>query len=447
MQTHPRWLAFHPPDGSVGLEPVGGASMSGPGSKRQVVAWALYDWGNSAFATAVVAGFFPIMFKEYWSAGVEVTASTFRLGMANSISSLVLVLAAPFLGAIADQGGYKKRLLVSFAFIGCMVTISLAFTAAGHWSLAVVLFLIANLGFAGANIFYDALILDVSDRRSLDRVSGLGFALGYLGGGVFFGFCVAMTSLGPNYGVARQTVVLASFVLTGIWWLAFTVPLAVTVKEQRYGHATDFAESIRSAVVQLRVTVGKIGQHRNIVLFLLAYWLYIDGVDTIIRMAVDYGMSLGMDSQSLIKALLLTQFIGFPSALAFGWLGSRIGPKKGILIGLSVYIIIIAWSYRLESEHEFFAIATLIGLVQGGVQSLSRSLYARLIPRHEAGEFFGFYNLLGKFAAVIGPALMGWVGVVSGSPRLSVAVIAVLFIAGASLLIFVETPARREGHF
>lgn len=422
---------------------------------KKIWSWAFYDWANSAFATTVIAGLFPIFFKEYWSAGVPATESTFRLGVANSLSSLMVLILAPVLGAIADQGTYKKRLLLFFAAVGVLFTASLAAVDEGQWPLAVSAYVLAAIGFAGANVFYDALIVNVAPPSRYEWASSLGFSLGYLGGGILFAGCVAMTLQPAWFGLASvdQAVKLA-FLVTALWWALFTIPLARNVSERKRRSDLGWAQAVPAGWRQLRTTLGRVRQYRQVVTFLVAYWLYIDAVDTIVRMAVDYGLAIGFDSRDLITALLIVQFVGFPAALGFGVLGQRIGPKRGILIGLGVYGVITVWAFFMDQTWEFYGMAIAIGLVQGGVQALSRSLYARLIPRQASAEFFGFYNLLGKFAAVLGPVLVGWMAVLSGSNRASILILLVLFAAGAVLLTRVNVeqadktvpgPARAAG--
>ncbi len=408
-------------------------------SRRAIYAWAFYDWANSAFATTVMAGFFPLFFKEYWNSGVADTVSTFRLGMANSAASLVVVLCAPLLGAIADHLDRRKGFLLLFAALGVVMTGALHFVAAGDWQLAALCYGLAILGFSGGNLFYDALLLGVARPAQLDRVSALGFALGYLGGGLLFAFNVLMVLHPDWFGLPdKATAVRVSFLSVALWWAVFSVPLFVRVHEARAAERVCARAAIARGFGQLRRTLREIGRLPHTFLFLAAYWLYIDGVDTIVRMAVDYGMSLGFPSNSLIVALLITQFVGFPAAIAFGRLGDRIGARAGILVALAVYMAVTAWGAFMSAVWEFYLLAVVIGLVQGGVQSLSRSLYARLIPPGRSAEFFGFYNMLGKFAAVLGPALMGWVGVLSGSPRIGILSVLALFVVGAVLLLRVD---------
>jgi UMF1 family MFS transporter len=410
--------------------------------RREVLAWAFYDWANSAFATVVIAGFFPLFFKGYWSAGVDATVSSFRLGVANSVESLIVLLAAPLLGAVADQGALKKPLLLAFTALGVAATAGLALVGEGAWTLAVAFYVVAGVGFAASNVFYDALLVDVSDPADFDRVSALGYALGYLGGGVVLLACVALTRWPEAFGLAGPAqAVRAAFVLTALWWAAFSLPLARAVRQRYAVAALPLGAAVRGGLRQLARTARRLRLHRPAALFLAAYWLYIDGVDTIVRMAVDYGLALGFPPEQLIIALLVVQFVGFPAALAFGWLGARLGPKTGILVAIGAYAAITLWGYRLTAVWEFYGVAVAIGLFQGGIQSLSRSLYARLIPPEEAGEFFGFYNLMGKFAAVIGPALMGTVALATGDSRASILSLLVLFGGGAAILLAVDDRA------
>ncbi|NIM26786.1 MAG: MFS transporter [Gammaproteobacteria bacterium] len=410
---------------------------------RQTLSWALYDWANSAFATTVLAGFFPLFFKKYWSAGSDVTVSTFQLGVANATASLAVAALAPILGAIADRSGARKRYLLLFAGMGIVMTGCLALVAQGQWPIAVFIYLFALIGFSGANVFYDALLLDAAPHGRIDRVSALGFALGYLGGGVLFSFNVILTLYPTSFGLPDATAaVKVSFVSVAIWWAVFSIPLVVSFREIPLSQPLTGWAAVKAGFSQLSGTFQALRHMRVVFLFLIAYWLYIDGVHTIIRMAMDYALAIGLNSNRLIVALLLTQFVGFPAALAFGRLGDRIGAKPAILAGLGVYVFACVWGYFMRETWEFFVLAGLIGLVMGGVQALSRALYARLIPANKSGEFFGFYNMLGKFAAILGPLIMGVVSVVTGEPRLSILAVIVLFVAGGALLLAVN---EREG--
>ena len=412
-------------------------------TRRGTLAWAFYDWANSAFATTVMAGFFPVFFKQFWSTGVAATETTFRLGFANSMASLLIVCLAPILGAIADQAGSKKGFLLFFAAMGIVMTGSLYLVAMGNWVVALVLYGLGLIGFSGSNIFYDALLIDVADKPHYDRVSALGFALGYLGGGLLFAFDVLMTLYPAFFGLSGAAeAVRLSFISVAIWWALFSIPIMLFVRESTVRQTG--RNWVSAGFKQLGMTFQKLRQLRMTFLFLIAYWCYIDGVDTIVRMAVDFGLSIGFDANNLMVALLITQFIGFPAALVFGRIGAKHGPKQGIMLAIFVYLMILLWAYRMDSIWEFYLLAVAIGLVQGGIQALSRSLYARLIPPDQAGEFFGFYNMLGKFAVVLGPLLMGWVGVLSGDPRLAILSVSLLFVIGAILLARVDVEAGQR---
>jgi len=427
--------------------------------KKAVWGWALYDWANSAFATTVMSGFFPVFFKQFWSAGVDVNLSTARLGLGNAMAGLFVALAAPILGAVADRWSARKRFLSLFAYLGVLSTASLYFIGQGQWALALVVYALGFIGFAGANVFYDALLPEVAAEKDIDFVSGFGFSLGYLGGGLLFLINVLTVVMPQRFGLADAgQAVRLGFLSVALWWGFFTLFVLFWVPENtRHENTASKANIWAEGFSQLRDTFGRIRHMKTVLLFLCAYWLYIDGVDTIIRMAVDYGMSLGFAANDLLLALLVTQFVGFPAALAFGRLGQKIGPRKGIYIAIAVYAAATFWGISMTRKEEFYVLAIVIGLVQGGIQALSRSYYARLIPADKPAEFFGFYNMLGKFAAIIGPVLVGGVGLLMRrvlmppSPsaeemaqvgalaaRWSMASVLILFAAGAILLRFVD---------
>jgi len=422
-------------------------------NKKAVFGWALYDWANSAFATTVIAGFFPIFFKQYWSAGADPTISTARLGLANSVAGIIVAILAPVLGAIADRGSAKKKFLIFFTYMGVLMTSSLYMVSKGDWPLAIMLFVIASVGFSGGNIFYDSLITSVASEKKMDFVSALGFSFGYLGGGVLFAFNVWMTLRPDTFGFTDAgEAVRFSFLTVGIWWAVFSIPLLLLVKEPENDEPPSGIRAVKAGIVQLKSTFLEIRHMKTIFLFLAAYWLYIDGVNTIVRMAVDYGMSIGFKSNDLIVALLITQFVGFPSAIAFGYLGGKIGARKAIFIAITVYLFVSIWGAFMQSSNEFYILAIIIGLVQGGIQALSRSFYAKIIPANKSAEYFGFYNMLGKLAAVFGPVVMGGTGLLIKSmgyssdiaSRVSITSISIFFIAGGILLYFVDEDKGRE---
>ena len=414
-------------------------------TRRPVFGWAMYDWANSSFATTVMAGFFPLFFKQYWNAGVDATESTFHLGVANSIASFIVAFMAPLVGAIADKGRARVRLLGLFTVLGAAMTASFYLIGKGDWQAAAWVYVLASLGFWGGNQFYDSLLTDVSEEHEYDLVSGYGYALGYLGGGLLFAVNVVMVTKPAWFGLSNAAdAVRWSFVTVGVWWMAFTLFTLILVRERPTNEPLPAMAAIRAGAGELWSTIRHLRGDRRLLWFLLAYWFYIDGVNTVIKMAVDYGLSLGLNQTALITALLVVQFIGFPAALGFGWLGQKVGPKAGILIGVAVYAGICFYAYFLNSERQFFTMAIIIGLVQGGVQSLSRSLFGRLVPPGRAGEFFGFYNLMGKAAAILGPTLTGVVAILTHDSRLAIMSIVLLFIIGAVFLVRVrltEEPA------
>ena len=409
-----------------------------------MLSWAFYDWANSAFATVVMAGFFPVFFKKFWAANLAVTDSTFWLGLVNSAASLLIVVSAPMLGAIADQAGAKKRFLIGFTALGVLSSGSLFLLAQGQWGLALSVYLLGVLGFSGSNIFYDALLVDVAAPGSYEGVSALGYALGYLGGGLLFALNVLMTLFPSWFGLADSAhAVRVSFLGVAFWWALFAVPIVLWVPEGKGLASGGWSAAVRGGVRQLADTLRHIRRLRVTFLFLVAYWFYIDGVDTIVRMAVDFGLSIGFEANSLMVALLITQFVGFPAALVFGRLGERWGVKRSILLAIGIYMLVIVGASRMDRVEEFYLLAVAIGLVQGGIQALSRALFASLIPSGQTAEFFGFFNMIGKFAAVLGPMLVGLAAALTGDSRLSLIPILLLFLIGAALLWRVDVETGR----
>ena len=402
---------------------------------KKVVSWAFYDWANSAYSTTVMAGFFPIFFEKFWSNPDDVIQSTYQLGIANSVSSIIIALVSPILGAIADRGSAKKKLLITFAFLGIVMTGGLWFVQQGEWKLAVFFYVIATIGFMAGNIFYDSLLPSVATRDKVDYVSSLGYSLGYLGGGLLFLVNVLMYLHPDWFGISdSSTAIRLSFVSVAIWWGIFTLPVMLFLPEPHSENSVPLRKAVRSGLLQLKETYKHIREMKVIGTFLMAYWLYEDGVATIVRMAVKVGSSMGFAAGDLITAILMVQFIGFPAALLYNWFGTRVGVKNAVLIAIGGYGIITLLGYFMTDRAHFYLLAALIGIFQGGIQALSRSLFTRLVPPNKEAEFFGFYNMLGKFAAVIGPVLMGWITVTTGNPRMGILSIVVLFVLGGLLL-------------
>lgn len=412
---------------------------------RQELGWCFYDWANSAFATTVMAGFFPVFFKNYWCQGMEVTKSTAILGMANSLSGFLVAAIAPIIGAIADSGSYKKRFLIFFAYLGVLSTTALFMVQRGNWLFAAVAYTIGTVGFSGSVIFYDSILPLITNKKRIDYVSALGYAMGYLGGGILFAFNIWMILHPAFFGLKDANhAIRISFLTVAAWWGIFTLPIIFFVKEPVKETRISPKFAFRSGLKQLTHTLHKIQHMKTIILFLTAYWLYIDGVDTIVRMGVDYGLSIGFEYRDLLLALLITQFVSFPCAIVFGKLGERIGAKHAIFIAIGVYFFAVMWAMRMKATYEFYGLAILIGLVQGGIQAMSRSFYSRLIPHDQLAEFYGFYNMVGKFAVILGPVLIGITGIFFESSRMGIASIVILFIAGGVLLFFVDEKKGAE---
>jgi len=414
------------------------------GLNRKTIAWALYDWANSAFALSVLAVLFPLVLRNHWSAvgsGADVTA---RLAWITFAASVVVCITAPLFGTIADAGGYRKRFLFFLALLGAVSTAALGFVGAGDWQLALGMYLLASVGYYSSTVFYDSLLIDVAEPRYYSFVSTLGFSLGYLGGALLLALHLWMLKSPATFGLEDTTAAFSmAFVSVGAWWLIFLVPLLFFVHE-RHSAIEVRSGAVRAAYRELQSTLREVRKYRNAAIFLAAYWLYVGGVFTIIVMAVDYGKRLGFADQDLVFALLVTNFAGFPATLLYGLAAQRFGPKKGIYFALAVYIGACMWGVVMTTFEEFMIMAIIIGCVQGGVQGLSRSLYASLIPPDQPGEFFGFYNMTTKFAHVLGPAMVAVTAMLSDNPKWVLLVLIPLFFAGAFLLAFVrEEPVRQ----
>ena len=398
--------------------------------------WALYDWANSAFATTVMAGFFPIFFKSYWASDLSDAESTFAIGSVNSLVGLLIAFSAPVLGAFADAGDSKRKFLFSFAFLGIITTGYLFFIPDSSWKLAVIFYGLGVIGFSGANVFYDSLLVTVSKEEERNRTSALGFSLGYLGGGILFLLNVIMF-LYPNwFGLESQIdAVLWSFMSVALWWFIFSLPIYLNVKEPTQSSSGKSVNRIiTEAFSSLINTARSIKEYKSAVIFLLAYFLYMDGVDTIIRMATSYGSDIGLSATSMIQALLLTQFVGFPATLVFGYYADKFGYKYSLSFAIIVYIFVVLFSSQMDTALEFYVVACVVGLVQGGVQAISRSFFSTLIPTNKAAEFFGFYNFIGKSSVFIGPFMVSGIALVTGSPSYGILSLLILFIPGLILL-------------
>lgn len=409
---------------------------------RKVIAWALYDWANSAFALSVLAVLFPLSLNGFWSAGAAGAVVTTRLAFITAAASSVVCVLAPILGTIADAGGYRKRFLITLALIGALLTASLGLVGEGDWPFALALYLFASIGFYSSTVFYDSLLVDVTEPHYFHFVSSLGFALGYLGGAILLALHVWMLTSPATFGMSDSTEVIRfAFVSVGIWWALFMTPLALLVAEKRARHAAT-QNIVLVAYAELRATLLHIRRYRNIVLFLIAYCLYFGGVFTVISMALNYGQRLGFGQNDLVIAIMLANFVGFPATLVLGYLGQKLGARNVIYFSLATYTVLSCWAGFMSEVRQFYIMAIVIGCVQGTVQGLSRSLYASLIPAEQPGEFFGFYNMTTKFAHVVGPLTVGIGSMLSDAPEFLLLTLLPLFIGGGALLSRVQVPGR-----
>ena len=409
-------------------------------------AWAMYDWANSAYQTTIIAAVFPVYFNAVAAKGLASDVALARLGWASALAIFIVAIIAPVLGAMADHSAIKKPLLAAFASLGILTCFSMFWIREGDWLLALTLFVIGNIGVAGSIVFYEALLPHLVPPEKLDAVSSAGYAIGYLGGGVLLAINAAMIMKPAVFGIPDvSTATRLSFVSVGIWWGLFTLPLMRTVREPKalvggVAHRMSIGESVR----QMVQTFKDLRRYRQALWFLLAFLIYNDGIQTMIRMATSYGQSIGIDTGAMITALLLTQFIGVPAAFAFGMLAARIGPKTAVFFGLAVYAFITVLGYFMTSSAHFFALAVLVGLVQGGTQALSRSMFASMIPRQKSSEFFAFFSVFERYAGVLGPAIFALVVSTTGSGRSAILAILIFFVAGGLLLTRVNVEAGRR---
>jgi UMF1 family MFS transporter len=412
---------------------------------KRVISWAFYDWANSAFALSVLAVLFPLFLGSYWNDGASGAVVTTRLSLITAASSAIVCLIAPVFGTIADTGGYRKRFLFALAVIGATATAALAFVGESAWPVALLLYLFASIGYYISTVFYDSLLIDITEPRYYSFVSSLGFSVGYLGGAILLALHVWLLLAPETFGFAdTDTVIKFAFASVGAWWLIFALPLLIFVPE-RHSTKEVAGHAVRAAYEELKLTIAHIRQYRNVVIFLIAYWLYIGGVFTVIFMAVNYGQRLGFSRQDLVIALMITNFVGFPATLIYGYFGHRFGPKRGIYFALAIYIIMSIWALFMTDVKQFYVMAIVIGCVQGGVQGLSRSLYASLIPADQPGEFFGFYNMLTKFAHILGTVLVAVAAMLSNDPKWVLLALMPLFIGGGMLLTVVRVGPVHRG--
>jgi UMF1 family MFS transporter len=398
---------------------------------KEILSWCLYDWAYSSFATIVISAILPVYYSRVAASHLTGNTATVYWGYTTVVALVASVLLAPVMGAIADFSGIKKRLLLTFAAVGIFATALLYYVRAGDWLLASVFFIFGNVGFSMSEVFYNAILPSVAGPEEIDRVSVKGYALGYLGGGVLLALDVVLIELMPDKALATRI----SFITVSVWWAVFTMPLILNVSEPEIGKAGKLdTGKLTAGFKRLAVTFSELRRYRELFLFLAAFWIYNDGIGTIIKMATIYGAEIGIGERALIGALLMTQFVGIPFSFAFGWLARYLGTKNSIMLGLFVYMVISVSGYFMETAIHFFILAFLVGTVQGGTQALSRSLFGTMLPKDKTAEFFGFYSMSSQLAGVIGPLVFAVVSQATGTSRLSIFSLIFFFITGALIL-------------
>lgn len=411
---------------------------------RGAWSWALYDCANSAFVLSVLTVFYGGFFVHVWFEGPEDVAF-FWQGVSVTVTSVVIALLAPFLGSIADTGPVKKRWLARLMGLGVVSTLGLALVPAGGWEWAIILRLTASVGFFGSLIFYDALLTDVSTEQNRHFVSGLGFSVGY-GGSVILLLGQFLFFAHPEWlGLSDASLVVRmSFVSVAVWWVVFTVPLLRGVEEKDQRAVRPLGEALGDAWRELRRNFRVLRGERVIILFLIAYFFYIDGVNTLMQMVSGFASTIGVPENDLILAIIIVQIVGMPCAVLMGWLGQKFGARPLLFVGIGVYFAVTAYASRFQGGSfeiwglrigELHLLGVGIGMVQGGLQALSRSYFANLIPPGKEAAFFGFYNMLGKGGAIMGPLLMGAIGLIAPDPRWGLLGVSALFLVGGALLV------------
>lgn len=404
--------------------------------RKIVNAWCMYDWGSSAFSTTAEAAVLPVYFGIIAAGSLAPHQATAYWGYVNSISLLVAAILAPILGGIADYTGGKKKLLAIFAGIGILATTLMYTLNTGDWVLAMVLFFFGSIGLGASYIFYDALLGHVAKDEDADFVSSKGYALGYLGGGILLAINIAMIWFLEANNLGYRLSLLS----VALWWGIFTIPLLRHVPEPPANKTGVGAglNPVKASFKRLALTFTEIRKYRELFKFLIAFWLYNDGIGTIIKMATIYGAEIGIGTLDLVGALLLTQFVGIPFSLLFGKFSKRVGTKRSVMIGLGWYALLTVAGYFMNTAWHFWALAFSVGMVQGGTQALSRSLYSQMAPKARSAEFFGFYDVSSKFAGIVGPLLFGIVSQIAGQSRLSIVALIIFFVGGIILLTRVD---------
>ncbi len=403
--------------------------------KKEIYSWTMYDWANSAFATTIMAAVLPVFYYDVAAKNIDKTTATAYWGYSQSIAVLIVALLAPILGAIADHSNSKKKFLRFFAYMGILASILLAFVGEGDYILASILLIFGTIGFSGGNAFYDAFLPEIAPKGEIDRISARGYAFGYIGGGLLL-LINLMMIMNPQWFFLPNSLIATqlSFASVGVWWFVFSLPLFRNIKEKKHEQPDLKGSYVTIGFKRLKTTFKEINQFKQLLLFLVAFWLFNDGISTIIKMATIYGRDIGIGSTDLIAALLITQFVGIPFAFLFGYLAKKIQAKRALYIALWTYVVIVMLGYFMTSATHFYALAIMVGFVQGGAQALSRSIFGSMVPENKHAEFFGFYGISAKFSAIFGPFVFGIVGQLTGSTRMGIFSLIIFFLLGIFLL-------------
>lgn len=412
--------------------------------RPELRAWAMYDWANSAFLCTIITAVFPIYYAQVAAGDLEPAVATARYATATTIALAFVAAISPFLGALADFYAIRKRLLLGFLSLGVVSTACLGLVGPGDWVLGSVLFVLANIGASGSFVFYDSLLPHIANSEEIDRVSTSGYALGYLGGGLLLAVNLAWILKPAAFGLADpQMAMRLSFVSVAVWWGVFSIPLFRQVPEPP-GDSDMSGHPVKVAVSRLGSTFRELRKYRQALIMLGAFLIYNDGIGTIIRMASTYGSEVGLPSGAMVGAVLMVQFLGIPFTIAFGFLASKFGPKRSILLALVIYAGVSFVAYRMTTVTEFYILAVLIAVSQGGCQALSRSLFASLVPQHKTSEFFAFFGVAEKFSGVAGSAIFAGLVGVTGSGRLAVLSLVVFFVVGGLLLTTLDVKKGKD---
>ncbi len=404
---------------------------------KQEKSWILQDWANSAYSLAITTATLPIFFKSIVAKDLPSSMSTAYLGYTNSIATLIIAILAPLLGTIADYKNYKKKLFTFFIIIGVTSTAMLASIGEGNWIMCLVIYVLSVIGFSGSNIFYDAFLVDVTEEKRMDHISSMGFGFGYIGSTIPFILSLIVIKNPSLFHLTTVGAVKFTFIITALWWFIFTIPMFKNVK-QIYFIDSPTSSPIKDSLKRLWSTLKSVKEYKNIFIFLLAYFFYIDGVSTIIKMATAYGLDLGISGDKLMIILLVIQFVAFPCSIIYGKLAEKFSAKTMIMVGILVYTIICIYSYFIKTTVDYWILAMLVASSQGGIQALSRSFYGKIIPKENSAEFFGLYNIFGRFSAIFGPLLMALISQITGNSKLGIISLIILFIVGGLLFLKVK---------